>query len=471
MTCHLNHPDPLKKRAPALALHALAALLLIANGAAAQTPEPSLPYTVKPSDKLIVLAKEMLNKPTDWNEVAKFNHMKDPNFIKPGQKLDIPLRLLKARSLTGTLVSAEGEVRLGSAPAATGSPVPEGSRLQTGPNSSAVVQLSDGSQVKLLPGTLAEVVTQRDYAVRDASASGSTTWFSGLIRLTMGALETLASKTTNRASPLQIETPTSLVGVRGTQFRVAYEDPATQNARTEVMEGLVRADNPAQQSGADLPRGTGAVINPAQKEVKVVTLLAAPALDAAPAEVLQPQALWPLPALQGASAFRVQVASDERFDKIVRDLKAGGSGSVALPGLANGNWYLRVRGIDAQGLEGFDAVKLIAVKDGRWQVINTGIRVLNGDTLLSFGSSSSSPFTTIEAELALDADFTRPVRKATLTTPLWNLGTLGGATYYVRFKAVDASGSQLPSETYRFELPGNWGITVFDVSSPLQRVD
>ncbi|MCJ0762469.1 FecR domain-containing protein [Variovorax terrae] len=449
----------------------LLAAILIASGSAAWAAEPSLPYTVRPSDKLIVLAREMLHRPSDWNEVARFNKMKDPNFIKPGQRLEIPLRLLRSAPAAGTLVSAEGDVQLGGSAAATGSAIGEGSRLQVGANSSAVVELHDGSRVKLLPNTLAEVVTSRDYALRDASASGSSNWFSGLIRLSQGAIETLASKVARRAAPLQVETPTSLVGVRGTEFRVAYDNSAERLARTEVTEGLVRADNPAQQSGADLPQGTGAVINPAQKAVNVVQLLRAPDLAGVPAEVQLPQGLWPLPSLEGASSFRVQVASDAKFDKIVRDLKAAGPG-VELAGLTPGDWYARVRGIDGQGLEGFDAVKLIAVRDGRWPVGNTGIRALNGDTLLNFGVAPDAVFTKIEAELALDAAFTRRVRQDTLTTPLWNLGTLDASTvYYVRFRLVNASGQSRPSETYRFQLPGNWGTTVFDVASPLQRLN
>jgi hypothetical protein len=132
---------------------------------------------------------------------------------------------------------------------------------------------------------------------------------------------------------------------------VAYEDPASRNARTEVVEGLVRADNPAQQSGADLPKGTGAVINPTQREVRVVQLLAAPNLDALPGEVSKPQALWPMPVLQGAEAFRVQVASDPQFAQIVRDLRVT-TASVDLSSLDNATWYARVRGIDSPGSGG-----------------------------------------------------------------------------------------------------------------------
>ncbi len=68
------------------------------------------------------------------------------------------------------------------------------------------------------------------------------------MRLSQGAVETLASKLGLRAIPLQIQTPTTVIGVRGTRFRIAQET-ATANARAEVMEGVVRADNTVQQSG------------------------------------------------------------------------------------------------------------------------------------------------------------------------------------------------------------------------------
>ena len=87
--------------------------------------------------------------------------------------------------------------------------------------------------------------------------------------------------------------------------------------------------------------------------------------------------------LAGASAYRVQVSSDEKFDRIVRDLKVD-SGSAELGSLANGNWFARVRGIDAQGLEGFDTVKQIEVKNGLWRVSYSSLSLLGGQTVLGF---------------------------------------------------------------------------------------
>ena len=335
----------------------VALTLVFSFSAWAQAPlaEPSLPYTVTSRDKLIKLSRDLLVQPSAWPEVARLNKLKDPNLIRPGQVIQVPLRLLKFQPGQARVVSATGNVQLGGSPTAVGAPVPEGGKVQTGADSSAVLELADGTRVKVLPNSLAEVVSNRDYAMRDASKSGSTTWFSGLIRLAHGVLETTATRTQNRATPLQVETPTSLVGVRGTQFRVAYDDPDRKNARTEVVEGLVRADNTAQNSGADLPKGTGAVIHPAQREVRVVPLLAAPDLSALPSEVTKPQGQWPMPALPGAVAYRVQIAGDEQFNGIVRDIKVTGQ-TVDLGSLDTTRWYARVRGIDAQGLEGRRAV-------------------------------------------------------------------------------------------------------------------
>ncbi len=123
----------------------------------AQTPakEPSLPYVVKPSDNLSKFGRDMLTSPRAWNEVAKFNQLKDPDVIFPGQKLNIPLRFLKSKPASGQVISTEGDVTLGGSAMQPGAALTDGAKIKTGPNSSAVIELGDGSRVKILPGSLA----------------------------------------------------------------------------------------------------------------------------------------------------------------------------------------------------------------------------------------------------------------------------------------------------------------------------
>lgn len=467
-------------RAQSALVFVVSAIAAAALGTAhAQTPprsEPSLPYVVKASDNLSKFSRQVLVSPRAWQEVAKFNQLKDGNALSVGQQLNIPLRLIKSTPAGGKVISAEGDVTLGGNKMLAGAPVVDGSKLKTGPNSSAVIELGDGSRIKLLPNSLAEVVTNKNYAMRDASSSGSTNWFSGLMRLSEGAMEALASKTAKRATPLQIETPTSMVGVRGTEFRVAFDDPTSQGARTEVIEGKVRADNPAQKSGADLPMGTGAVIKPVEKEVKVVNLLPAPDLSGISSDVLKPQGSWPMPTLAGASAYHVQVASDEQFDKIVRDVKVAGTtgASADLSSLPVGNWFARVRGIDGVGLEGYNTVKLIAVKDGEWRISYSSLSATSGGTVLSWvGQQANGQALTADsysAVVASDAALTQATRSVAATpqaagkAPSLNLGDLKPGVYFIRLTSKDGA----RSATYRFELTANWGVTQFDQTSALQ---
>ena len=452
-----------------------------ATALTADQAEPSLAYTVLPQDKLIVLSRTLLNGAQAWASVAQYNGLKNPNLIYPGQTLQIPLRYLAAKPSGGTVISTSGSVTVGGQPLVSGTAIRAGQQFKTGADGSAMLELGDGSRIKLLPNTLAEVVTNSDYALRDASSSGSTNWFSGLMRLTEGALEAFASKTTKRATPLQIQTPTSVVGVRGTQFRVAFDDPITKAARTEVLEGKVRADNPSQGAGADLPMGTGAVVKPLEKDIKVVNLLPAPDTAGIASEIFQPQASLSLPNLAGAANYRVLIASDEKFDKVVRSLKVAANSPADLSGLPNGNWYALVRGIDGIGLEGFNTIKLISIKDAlpapttdSWRQGGNRLVSLStdaGQTSINWTASPGDPVA--KSYLALigrDAARLQPSAGGESTTRSLNLGVLAPGTYNIRLRTTLASGQVSDSALYRFDLNSNWGQTVFSLLSALEAV-
>jgi hypothetical protein len=455
--------------------------------------EPYVSYTVKPSDTLQGLSRSLLTDPSKWGEVAKLNELKNPNLIFPGQVIDVPKSLLNLSSqprlaVPGTVLSVQGDVTIGGQQVQVGAPVPEGARLQTGPNSSAIVQLGDGSRLQLMPKTLADVVTQHGYAMRNPASSASTTWFSGAIRLVEGVLDTLAEKKASRLTPLTVTTPTSVVGVRGTNFRVAYEDPASGLARTEVLEGKVRSDNTAQKVGADVGGGFGAAFRPQDREIKIVALLPALADSLLPAEVLRasassatPQrAEWAVGTLAGAAGYRAQFSIDAEFAQIQSDIKSE-TPALDVTALANGSYYARVRGIDPSGIEGFDAIKLVQIKNAPvvvslvWpkevSIGATADFVPNGVLLKFYGKSPDLPAQLI-VEVASDIAITQAVQRASFNADgsLLVRNVPAGKRSYVRFSSVATASQPAASAVFTLDVPGNWGSTILGMTQALQPV-
>ncbi len=451
-------------------------------GAQAQTQsapdgkEPSLRFTVQAKDKLITFTQSVLADPKTWPEVARFNALKDANRINPGQQIDVPLRLLKFRAEQAQVLSASGDVSL-----AKGAMLAEGQQLRVGANSSAVLQLGDGSQVKVLPGTLAELAKNRQYMGRDPDKVLSTNWFSGVVRLVQGQVEVLATKT-QRAESLKVQLPTAVIGVRGTVFRAGV---AGANGKTEVIEGAVQADNPAQQSAAQVGAGFGAVVDPTQKEVKAVALLDAPAMPA-PQELRQPQAVLAFAAVPGARSYRVQVAKDAAFNELVQDA-SGSLPQAVLSALPLGPWHVRARALDAIGLEGKDGVTRVSLlaplpppppppppPAPAPNPYHPG--ALASATLLHEGSGTVMRLSGLtpgmlshSVVIASDRALQTNARRFT-AQPQLALGKLAAGEYFLRFQCNSPCPTDAQSPLYRLEVDESWGVSVVQQQSALTKV-
>ena len=332
----------------------------VAATAPAATDDTLLPYTVTTHDTLIGLNRTLFAAPGAWKEVSRLNHLPDSNRIAPGQVLMVPARLLHSKVVPARLLSAFGDVRIGDKPAATGAALNVGDAIRTGESSTAVVQLADGSHVKLAPSTEGRLDEQRRFQIKATAAAIDDGLVAASLRLLSGSVEVFASKVL-RARPLEVSTPTAVIGVRGTVYRVRNDvtpgsngGAAVNASATEVLEGKVHAQVGASATqSADVPANFGAPLEPGRKPV-VLPLLPAPDLSTVPAQFDQlPIKLhlggnWPL---------RVQVANDAAFDHIQLDLHVAAGDDVRIPQLADGDWHLRVRRTSPEGLEGLDAVR------------------------------------------------------------------------------------------------------------------
>jgi hypothetical protein len=296
-----------------------------------------------------------------WREVARLNRLPDPNRIYPGQVLRVPERLLRSRPVAARLVSTVGQVRVADANASAGGEVDEGQRIETGDDGSAVVELADGSRMRLAPSSLAELSASRSYgpAKADPGAAGVDGWFSGALRVLRGSVEVFATKVL-RAKPLEVTTPTAVAGVRGTHYRVDYTEADNQATRSAVLDGVVRFDAADGSGGADLRAGFGGAVDAAGATPTVIALPEAPDLGSLPERFERPLVRFALP--NETAPVRIQVAEDPDFDRIVRDIEAASGAEFRIAGLPDSQWYLRARRVGDRHIEGIDATHPFVLK-------------------------------------------------------------------------------------------------------------
>lgn len=117
----------------------------------------------------------------------------------------------------GTFKTVQGEVRRvhdGTAsPATVGDPLWEGDRIETGPRSAAAIMVRDGSVLSVGPESRFEL-TRFDFEPTTQDGNLLLTFARGTLRVVTGLIAKL------RPERVRVTTPTTVIGVRGTDFIV-----------------------------------------------------------------------------------------------------------------------------------------------------------------------------------------------------------------------------------------------------------
>ncbi|MCO5976595.1 FecR domain-containing protein [Ideonella oryzae] len=439
------------RRLPGLLALCLPALSCLPSHAG-PAPEPMLRYTVQPQDTLWDLSARWFRRPASWPEVARLNRLSQPDRLTPGQTLKLPLRLLKPENVPATLSGVEGQVLLDGQPAQAGAAIQPGQRVQAGADSSAVVQLGDGSRASLPPQSEVELVQHQRYTLKAAQPVQDEGLYAATLRLLRGTLEMLATQV-QRAKPLEVTTPTAVIGVRGTRYRV-HADAQQPRTQTEVLEGRVWAQTQARPpASATLDAGQGAVLRN-DAPVMVQPLAAAPDLSGVPTRFERPLLRFTLPSQAGE--VRVQIASDEGFLRIVRDLMLPVGAEARIAGLADGPWYLRARQVAPDGLEGQDAVHPFALKARPEPPPSTAPRPQARQSVgtVDFAWTSNTEAARYHLQVARDAGFQQIVAQQDALGDTTSSVTLDApGTYHWRLASERADGDRGPwGDAQRFEL-------------------
>lgn len=306
-------------------------------------------YTVRPGDNLWNITEDYLTRMDYWPRLQALNQVADPKRLPPGMKLRIPAAWLKRVPTSVQITHAQGQAWVTAADTArtisvsSGLHLHSGDEIRTGSDGNVTLEFGDGSRLLL----------QADSELRldDLSAYGQTNIVDTRLRLQQGRTESWVTPRPPSGPRYEIWTPTAASAVRGTRYRLGMES-ATTTTRAEVLEGAVevRGGRRIRTVG----KGFGTLAKAGQPLAPPVPLLGPPVIAELPPVVTRSPIQLSFPALKGAVSYRAQIAPTEQFETLLFD---GVSAAPAIrgPDLPDGDYVLRVRGIDARGLEGRDA--------------------------------------------------------------------------------------------------------------------
>ncbi len=357
-------------------------------------------YTTRPGDNLWNISKTYLKSVDDWKKLKEYNSVNIPKQLSPGIRLRIPVSWLKHQPESVTITFTRGNVH---AIRSSGEKnvVQEndqlliGDRIIIGSDASATLRFADGSIILL--------ESESELILDSLSAYENTGMVDTQLRLQRGGLETQVIPLRKSNSRYEILTPAAVAAVRGTRYRVDI-DTSGKVMRAEVLEGKVNvATTMADQ---DVNMGFGTLAEKNKRPLPPRKLLKETDLSLIPKKIRKLPYTVEWPALEGARSYRVQVVTGSKDESVVYDLEVAKS-VTSIDKIIDGNYILKVRGIDDLGLEGKNGIAQFSIDTSLLPALPAPI--LNDPTLtdrkVTFSWPSVEGSRKYHVELATDLEF------------------------------------------------------------------
>jgi hypothetical protein len=421
----------------------LAVLLTAASyaGAAPLDPRDATPfwrYTVKPGDTLINIAERYFIRADQWPKVQRANGIDNPLRMLPGTALRIPVGMLRQAPGQAVLEAVSGLVhwRVGAGDwleASNGLRLVAGSALETQDNSSALLVLADGSRIVVSPNSRLTLDTLSLYA---GGLMADTR-----MRLQRGETNIIANPEQRGNQNLKIQTPSAQAVVRGTHFRLGADDDVT---RVETIGGLVSVDGAGKS--VSVPPGRGTVAKAGQPPLKPVALLGAADVSGLAARFERLPLRFSMPVLAGAKTWQGQIAPDTSFERVLLDKSAQGE-TLSFADLPNGDYVLRLRAVDANGLRGLDALHPFTVFA---RPFPPGLNAPGDAATIraarpQFAWGNVLDIARYRVQVSRTPDFSSPLRDESLDREAWQVpADLPAGKLHWRAASIAADGQQGP---------------------------
>lgn len=335
----------LKNSVKAITVGALAGLALASPAHAQTSSEGTISYTMQAGDTLYGLAREYFVSNAAVTRVQRLNRISNARAIPVGSVVKVPRELLKSDPVLLNVRFSRGlvSIRQGGVvrEAKKDMAVRPGAIITTGAR--AFISLGrdgDKTRVSLPSNSSVQIKRARRYRLGNKLDVD--------LRVLRGRGEITAPKLSDEER-FHTGTPLAVTAVRGTEFRVGYEEVGAV-ALTEVVEGLV--DVSAGDAELNIPAGLG-VASDTNGLGSPEDLLRAP-------EMLDPNATqtkeivtFTIAPIEGAVAYRTQIAEDQTFVNVIAE-EVTDEPIVSFEGIPDARLSVRSRAVAASGLEGFE---------------------------------------------------------------------------------------------------------------------
>ena len=396
--------------------------------------------TVEKGDCLTRICNKYLENPSLWRKISEINKMKNPDLILPGQTILFPASMMKGTPVAGrvTFVKGDAYYRMSDKSewkkVSLDDRIAEGAMVRTGSEGTLEIKFEDGNVFLLQPDT--------SIGLKAARKSGEA-HSRYRLSVNMGRLITNVQKSTGKESSVQIESPTAILGVRGTVVRSYVAPDGTTHF--EVLEGEVFVEG--RKERIDVKKGEGTVIRPGQAPL-------------APKKLLEPAVLltelenlytgfpvkFRFSRVDGAVSCRIILARDKEMKDTVVDKIIIPGGEIEISGLEDGPYYMQNTSIDQLGLEGMPSMPVRvnirvnplppfveAPADGAGYKSGSLVcRWLNVKDAVSY-----------RVQVSEDNLFTRPARDERIPgRNYYDTGNLDYRKYYFRVSSIASDGYQ-----------------------------
>gem|GEM_PF-408667 len=444
-TSVISYEDDLMKPLRSLSFYCVAFLMVML--ATPQSLAEDWLYTVRKGDTIWGLSHKYLKDPLKFQEIQKYNGVEFDRRVPPGVTLKFPMEFLKFAPAEVEVTTVNGTahfVRRG---------IKEQLSLEhtlvlddiliTEKDSSVALLFADGSE--LLLGESSELV----FDVQ--TKWGETGMVDSRMRLMKGSAEGRVKPLIGPGANFEVQTPSAVATVRGTEFRVRVDENDSGVVFNEVDEGTVSVQ--LHENKASVKQGFGI------KTATNLPLAEPKALLPAPIFV-NPQSKYPghpvtltWQPIDGAKGYSLELFEDAAMTKLVHKVMLD-TNQAQLPEVELGDYSIRVRAVDQDGLQGLNSSRRFTISPvpSSPELTQVSSEYLTGE-FIALKWSAKSDATKYRLLLAKDRQFDSLVLDQELAATQEPLSEgLPAGTYYWKVAAGNANGFGLFAEPARFDV-------------------